>query len=54
MKKENRGGKRKGSGRKKHFNEGVKGIKFMCPLSKEEDFRIYVGKKLSAWIKLGV
>ena len=46
MKKETRGGQRKGAGRKSPFQEQTKGVKFMCPLSKVEELKKYVNLKL--------
>jgi len=53
-KKENRGGTRPGSGRKSLFKEKTKGVKFMCPISKEPDLKKYVNRKLLEWSKSGI
>lgn len=54
MKKETRGGKRKNAGRKSPFKEKTKGVKFMCPISKEAELKKYVNRKLSEWSKSGI
>ena len=43
------GGKRKGAGRKSPFAEATKTVSFRCPLSKIEEFKLYVNAKLSEW-----
>jgi len=53
-KKETRGGQREGAGRKSPFKEGTKGVKFMCPISKEPDLKKYVNRKLLEWSKSGI
>ena len=53
-KKENRGGNRPGSGRPSLFKEKTKGVKFMCPISKEPDLKKYVNRKLLEWSKSGI
>ena len=53
-KKENRGGFRENSGRKSLFKEKTKGVKFMCPISKEPDLKKYVNRKLLEWSKSGI
>jgi hypothetical protein len=50
-KKETRGGPGRGQGRKNPFKEPTKGIKFMCPISKEIEFKAYVKIKLDSWVK---
>ena len=54
MKKETRGGQREGAGRKSLFKEKTKGVKFMCPVSKEPDLKKYVNRKLLEWSKSGI
>ena len=54
IKKENRGGNREGSGRPSLFKEKTKGVKFMCPISKEGDLKKYVNRKLLEWSKSGI
>ena len=44
-----RGGKRKGAGRKSHFSEPTKTVSFRCPLSKNDELKLYVTAKLSEW-----
>lgn len=51
IKAESRGGKRKNAGRKSRFKEPTKGVKFMCPISKEAELKKYVNKKLATWVK---
>lgn len=53
-KKENHGGHREGAGRKSPFKEKTKGVKFMCPISKVEELKVYVNNKLLKWSKTGV
>ena len=48
------GGTRPGSGRKSLFKEKTKGVKFMCPISKESDLKKYVNRKLLEWSKSGI
>jgi hypothetical protein len=48
------GGTRPGSGRKSLFKEKTKGVKFMCPISKEADLKKYVKRKLLEWSKSGI
>jgi hypothetical protein len=48
------GGTREGSGRKSLFKEKTKGVKFMCPVSKEADLKKYVNRKLLEWSKSGI
>ena len=43
---ETRGGPGRGQGRKSPFKEKTKGVKFMCPISKEPDLKKYVNRKL--------
>jgi len=54
IKEETRGGKRKNAGRKSPFKEETKGVKFMCPISKEPDLKKYVNRKLLEWSKSGI
>lgn len=54
VKKENRGGTRPGSGRPSLFKEKTKGVKFMCPISKEPDLKKYGNRKLLEWSKSGI
>jgi hypothetical protein len=54
IKKETRGGTREGSGRPSRFKEKTKGVKFMCPISKETDLKKYVNRKLLEWSKSGI
>lgn len=54
MKKETRGGQREGAGRKSPFKEKTKGIKFMVPVSKVDELKKYVTRKLLGWSKSGV
>ena len=49
-----RGGKRKGAGRKSHFYEPTKTVSFRCPLSKNEELKLYVTDKLSEWSQGGI
>lgn len=46
---ENRGGKRKGAGAKKRYNEETKTISFRCPLSKVDDIKSLINHRLSKW-----
>jgi hypothetical protein len=48
------GGKRENSGRPSPFKEKTKGVKFMCPISKEPDLKKYVNRKLLEWSKSGI
>lgn len=48
------GGTRDGSGRPSLFKEKTKGVKFMCPISKESDLKKYVNRKLLEWSKSGI
>ncbi len=48
------GGQRENSGRKSLFKEKTKGVKFMCPISKEADLKKYVNRKLLEWSKSGI
>jgi len=54
VKKETRGGSGRGQGRKSPFKEKTKGVKFMCPISKEPDLKKYVNRKLLEWSKSGI
>lgn len=49
VKKENRGGKRKGAGRPNLYNEKTMTIAFACPISKENEFWTYCTSKLKQW-----
>jgi hypothetical protein len=49
MKKDNRGGKRDGAGRHKHYDEPTKKIINSVPISKEKEFRIKVEAILTPW-----
>ena len=49
-KKETRGGKRKGAGAKKKYNENTKTVAFRCPLSKVDELKLLVKYKLSEWL----
>jgi hypothetical protein len=49
MKKENRGGKREGAGRKLKYGELSETITFRVPVSKKTEFRHYVTKKLKQY-----
>ena len=51
MKKENRGGKRLGSGRPHKYNEQTKIISFRVPISKEQEVKKIVQKKLNEYKK---
>ena len=51
--KETHGGSGRGQGRKSPFKEKTKGVKFMCPLSKVEELKKYVNRKLLVWAKIG-
>ena len=53
-KKETRGGSGRGQGRKSPFKEQTKGVKFMCPVSKVDDLKKYVNRKLLEWSKSGI
>ena len=46
---ENRGGKRKGAGAKKRYNEETKTISFRCPLSKIDDIKALINHRLYKW-----
>lgn len=52
--KSKRGGKRKNAGRKSVFNEQTKTVSFRCPLSKNEELKLYVTDKLSEWSQGGI
>ena len=54
IKKETRGGQRKGAGRKSPFKETTKGVKFMCPVSKVEELKKHVNTQLLEWAKSGI
>lgn len=47
--KDPRGGKRENAGRKSPYNEPTTGIKFTVPVSKVEELKVYVNKKLIEW-----
>ncbi len=49
IKKETRGGARKGSGAKPKYNEETKTVAFRCPLSKVDELKLFVKSKLSEW-----
>lgn len=53
-KKETRGGSGRGQGRKSLFKEKTKGVKFMCPVSKVDELKKYVNRKLLGWSKSGI
>jgi hypothetical protein len=53
-KKETRGGSGRGQGRKSPFKEATKGVKFMCPVSKVDELKKYVNRKLLEWSKSGI
>ncbi len=44
-----KGGKRKGSGAKPKYNEETKTVAFRCPLSKVDELKLVVKRKLSEW-----
>lgn len=48
--KTNRGGKRNGAGAKPFYGEKTKAVSFKVPLSKIEEFKIYVKLKLKSWL----
>jgi hypothetical protein len=48
------GGARENSGRPSLFKEKTKGVKFMCPISKESGLKKYVTRKLLEWSKSGI
>lgn len=48
------GGLRENSGRPSLFKEKTKGVKFMCPVSKEVDLKKYVNLKLLEWSNSGI
>jgi hypothetical protein len=48
------GGSRENSGRKSLFKEKTKGVKFMCPISKESDLKKYVNRQLLKWSNSGI
>lgn len=52
MKKENRGGKRKGSGRKPKFEEETTTISFRVPISKIDEITELVNKRLKKYLKV--
>lgn len=54
MKEETRGGKRNNAGRKSPFKEKTKGVKFMVPVSKVDELKKYVNRKLLGWSKSGI
>ncbi len=49
IKKETRGGTRKGSGAKPKYYEQTKTVAFRCPLSKVDEIKIVINSKLSEW-----
>ena len=49
IKKETRGGARKGSGAKPKYSEQTKTVAFRCPLSKVDELKLVVKSKLSEW-----
>jgi hypothetical protein len=51
MKKETRGGSRKGSGAKPKYNEQTGTVSFRCPVSKVGELKLFVNAKLSEWAK---
>lgn len=44
-----KGGKRKGAGAKKKYDENTKTLAFRCPLSKVDELKLVVKSKLSEW-----
>ncbi len=50
MAKENRGGKRKGSGRKPKFDEETITIAFRVPISKVDEITLIVNKRLKKYL----
>lgn len=48
------GGKRAGSGRPSLFKEETKQVKFMCPISKEDDLKEYINRKFIQWANSGL
>ena len=44
-----KGGKRKGAGAKKKYNELTKTVAFRCPMSKVEELKLIIKSKLSEW-----
>ena len=51
MKKENRGGKRKGAGRTAKYKEPTKTIAFRVPQSKIEEIKNMVHSKLKSYLE---
>lgn len=50
MKKETRGGKRAGAGRKSIYKEPTKQVKVTCPVSKIEELKKILDQHLNFWI----
>lgn len=48
-KKDNRGGKRKGAGRKSSYGEPTKVISFRCPISKINEFESMINSLKKSW-----
>jgi hypothetical protein len=51
MKKENRGGPRKGSGPKTKYNEATTTVAFRVPVSKSDEVKAHVLKLLSTFVR---
>jgi len=51
---ETRGGQRQNAGRKSPFKDKTKGVKFTCPVSKIDELKVYVSRKLAAWARAGI
>ena len=49
-----RGGSRKGAGRKSLFKEKTTAFKVTCPVSKVDELKEDINKKLLNWAKKGV
>ena len=48
-KKETRGGTRKNAGANPKYNEETKTVAFHCPMSKVDELKLVVKRKLSEW-----
>jgi len=49
IKKDSRGGDRKGAGAKKKYNEQTVTVSFRCPLSKVDDIKGLINQRLNRW-----
>lgn len=52
IKKEARGGKREGAGRKERYSEPTTTVAFRCPASKVDALKLHVAKFLATLVKV--